>query len=92
MEVGKIMFEDVFETVIKGSNTVYLNIPEDEYFINYDEINNTAALEIANNYFYSKGRNVIPSVEDIDYDESIHNININVKVQQQDKMESKLRQ
>jgi hypothetical protein len=92
MEVGKIMFEDVFETVIKGSNTVYLNIPDDKYFVNYDEINNTAAEEIANNYFYSRGRNVIPFVEDIDYDASIHNIKINVKVQQQDKMEKALRQ
>lgn len=92
MEVGKAMFKDVFETVIMGSTTVYLNIPDDEYFINYGEINNTAAEEIANNYFYLKGRNVIPLVEDIDYDASIHNIKINVKVQQQDKLQKALKQ
>lgn len=82
MEVGRAMLENIFETVIVGSNNVFLNVPDEDYFIKYHEINDKAAEEIAVTYFEKKGRRGIPMVQDVDHDEYTHKVQINIQILQ----------
>lgn len=75
------MYDSIFETVVKGSNTVFLDIPDKEYFFSYDEINLNSAQEIAEDYFKYKGRDGIPHVEDISLDASTHRVKIEINVE-----------
>lgn len=75
------MFENVFETVIRGSNTIFLNIPENDYFLNYKDIDIESAEEITGNYFDVKGKDGIPHVKNVDFDSSTHKVKIAVDVE-----------
>lgn len=76
------MFENISETIIKGSNTIFLNVPEKDYFLSYDTINNGAAEEITKNYFNMKQKDGIAEVKDIDADSYTHRVKITVEVNQ----------
>lgn len=77
------MFESIFETVVMGSNTVFLDIPENEYFLSYDDLDRASVEELVKNYFLMKGRDGIPIVKDLEYDINTHRVKITVDVQQQ---------
>lgn len=74
------MFENIFETVIKGSNTEFLNIPEEDYFLSYDSITYDAAEDITQNYFRMKGKDGEPRVIDINFDSNAHVVKIALEV------------
>ncbi len=74
------MFENTFETVIKGSNTIFLDISEKDFFLNYDTLSRKAAEEITNNYFLMKQKDGIPKVIDVSQDNYAHTIKITVEV------------
>ena len=74
------MFENIFETVIKGSNTEFLNIPEEDYFLSYDSITYDAAEDITQNYFSMKGKDGEPKVIDISFDSNAHVVKIALEV------------
>lgn len=82
MEVDDTMFESIFETVVMGSNTVFLSIPEGDYFLAYDSVTKKAAEEITEDYFKMRGRDGIPNVKHIEYDEPSHRIKITLEVKE----------
>lgn len=75
------MLENIFETVIRGSNTIFLNVPENDYFLNYKDIDIESAEEITGNYFDIKGKDGIPHVKNVDFDSSTHKVKITVDVE-----------
>jgi len=74
------MIENVFETIIMGSNTVFLDIPEEEYLLKYASLSLDSAQNLADYYFKYRGRNVMPKVKDIDLDSDTHRVKITVEV------------
>ena len=74
------MLENIFETIVVGSNTVFLNIPQDDYFLSYPDISNGAAEEITETYFRMRGRDGIPKVVDVGADHATHMIKITLEV------------
>lgn len=77
------MLQNIFETVIKGSNTIYLDVPEDDYFFSYDSISKESAEDIVKNYFDMKGKDGIPHIKDIEHDSATHKVEITVEVEQE---------
>ncbi|MFL0247433.1 hypothetical protein [Candidatus Clostridium stratigraminis] len=76
------MINNVFETSVMGSNIVYLNIPEEDYFLSYDSITRKAAEEISNTYFLLRSRDGIPEVLDIEHHEPSHRVKITLEVKE----------
>jgi hypothetical protein len=75
-----LMFENIFETVVKGSNTIFLDIPEEDYFFSYDTLSPKSAQELTNNYFKTKAKDGVPKVTDVDFDSSTHRVKILLEV------------
>ncbi len=75
------MIENMVETDIIGTNTVYLSIPEEDYFLSYESVTMNAAEEITRNYFLFRGREGRPSVKDISFDEPLHRVKITLEVE-----------
>lgn len=74
------MLRNLSETRIWGSNTIFLNVPENEFFYAYNGLTEEAAKEITKGFFHATGKRGTPSVKDISFDSSIHNIKITVEV------------
>lgn len=74
------MLDSIFETVIRGSNTVFLDIPEDDYFLSYNNISKEAAEDLTKFYFEYRGKDGTPEVQDIVYDPTLHRVKVTVKV------------
>lgn len=74
------MIENIFETVIMGSNKVFLNMPEDDYFFSYDFLNIESAKDLVETYFRLRGRDGIPHVVDIEHDAPTHRVKITLEV------------
>ena len=74
------LIENIFETVVKGSNTIFLDVNEEDYYLSYDTINKKAAEDITNNYFRLKQRDGVPDIVDISEDKFTHTIKITVEV------------
>lgn len=49
------MSYNIFETVVKGSNTVFLDIPSEQYFSYYDRLDKKSADNIVKDYFINRG-------------------------------------
>lgn len=79
---GVKMINNIFETTVVGSNTVYLNIPEEDYFLSYDSITRSAAEEITKTYFLLRSRDGIAEVRDIEFDEPSHRVKITLEVKE----------
>ncbi|MGO5065881.1 hypothetical protein FDF31_10635 [Clostridium sporogenes] len=75
------MSYNIFETVIKGSNTVFLDIPSEEYFSYYDRLNKKSADNIVKDYFINKGSKKDAEVMDVGYNEYTKSIQILAKFQ-----------
>lgn len=80
MEVDCIMYEDIYETVVKGSNTIFLNVPSSYYFENLEDIDRESAQNVVENYFLTRGKDGIPHVTDLDFDSSMQKVKIAVQV------------
>ncbi len=75
------MSYNIFETVVKGSNTVFLDIPSEEYFLYYDRLNKKSADNIVKDYFINKGSKKDAEVMDVGYNEYTKSIQILAKLQ-----------
>ncbi|KOR24275.1 hypothetical protein [Clostridium sp. L74] len=75
------MSYNIFETVVKGSNTVFLDIPSEEYFSYYDRLNKKSADNIVKDYFINKGSKKDAEVMDVGYNEYTKSIQILAKIQ-----------
>lgn len=74
------MYSSIYEAVSGDSNTVYLSVPEDDYFISYDNLSRENVQDLVENYFKFTGRDGLPVIADIDVDANTHKINITVDV------------
>ncbi|MDS1004047.1 hypothetical protein ACFLKB_17100 [Clostridium sp. FAM 1755] len=74
------MSYNIFETVVKGSNTVFLDIPSEEYFSYYDRLNKKSADNIVNDYLINKGSKKDAEVMDVGYNEYTKSIQILAKL------------
>jgi len=75
------MLENIFETKVIGSNTIFLDIPEEEYFINYSNLSKKVAEEITYSYFKERNKTGIPHVKHIHAIPNIHNVEIVIEVE-----------
>lgn len=75
------MLENIFETKVIGSNTIFLDIPEQEYFISYNNLSERAAQEITYNYFKIRNKTGIPHVKRIHAIPNIHNVEIIIEIE-----------
>lgn len=73
------MFDNIFETVCEGSNIIFLDIPEQDYFC-YNTISEKSAQELTDNYFKTKAKDGIPHVKEITFDSSTHKVKILLEV------------
>lgn len=80
MEVQYAMFEGIFETIVMGSDTVFLDLPQEEYISKYNTLDFDTAQNLAEKYFESKGEKVVPEVQDFFVNEDIHRIKITVQL------------
>jgi hypothetical protein len=74
------MYSSIYETVVRGSNTVFLNIPEDEYFLSYENLNRENVQDLVENYFKFRGRDGAPLVADINVDSITNRIKVTIDV------------
>lgn len=74
------MLDNVFETVVWGSNTVFLDLPKEEFLFVYDNLDRDSAQNLVDNYFREKGRDGIPYVKEISLDNYTGKIKITVEV------------
>lgn len=74
------MFNSIFETVVRGSNVIFLVLSEEDYFLSYESLSLDSTQELVDNYFKFRGRDGAPRVTDVDLDKSTHKVKIMVKV------------
>lgn len=74
------MYDNIFETVLMGSNTIYLNLPEQDYFFCYDGITDKAAQNLAQDYFKFKHKQGFPNVQNVFFNSDQHMVQITVSV------------
>lgn len=75
------MLQNIFETVVRGSNTIFLNIPAEDYFFAYKDINKTSAEDVVSNYFIMKSKDGIPQVKAIEHLPEIHMVKVTVDIE-----------
>ncbi|WP_251861849.1 hypothetical protein [Clostridium sp. Marseille-Q2269] len=75
------MSYNIFETVVKGSNTVFLDIPSEQYFSCYDKLDKKSADNIVRDYFISKGNKKDAEAMNIKYNDYTKSIQILAKLQ-----------
>lgn len=75
------MLQNIFQTVIMGSNTVFLDIPEVEYFSAYDSLTKESAEDVAKKYFIMKGKEGTPHIKEMEVDSQIHKVKLTVEVE-----------
>ncbi|GAA0747421.1 hypothetical protein [Clostridium oceanicum] len=74
------MVNNVFGTIIKGSNIVFLDIPYEDYFSKYHELDKDSASNLTTDYFTNKGKDIIPDIVDIEYDDYENKVKITAKI------------
>lgn len=74
------MLENLSHTVIKGSNTMFLNIPEGDYFSMYDSLTKESAEDIAQRYFMMKGKESMPHIREMEIDSETHKVKLMLEV------------
>ena len=80
MEVVEI-YNNIYETVVIGSNTIFLGVTEKDYFLSYESLTVESAQDLVENYFNFKGRDGAPKVIDVDLDNITHGIKITINVE-----------
>jgi hypothetical protein len=76
------MIENIIERTMPGTNTVYLNIPEEDFFLSYETVTMDAAKEIAQTYFLYRTRDGFFDVKNIDFYEPHHRVTITLEVRE----------
>jgi hypothetical protein len=74
------MYNSIFETVEKGSNTMHLVVSDEDYFLSYESLSEEATQDLVNNYFKFRGRDGVPRVVDVDHDRDRNRIKITIDV------------
>lgn len=74
------MLQNIFQTKIMGSNTIFLNIPELEYFSAYDCLTKEYAEEVTKKYFIMKGKEGVPHIREMEVDSETHKVKLTVEV------------
>ena len=74
------MLEDIFQTIVMGSSTVFLNIPQIEYFSVYDSLTKEFAEDIAKKYFIMKGKGGTPRIREMEVDPDTNKVKLTVEV------------
>lgn len=74
------MLKNVFHTIIKGSNTMFLNIPERDYFSMYDSLTKESAEDIAERYFMVKDKECMPHIREMEIDAETHKVKLMFEV------------
>ncbi|WP_040211323.1 hypothetical protein [Clostridium polynesiense] len=74
------MFNNVYEAILKGSDTIFLQVPEADFNFNYDHISIRNSQDFADNYFAVKSKDGIPHVKNAYLNESTHMVVIAVQV------------
>lgn len=74
------MFQNIFQTVIMGSNTIFLDIPQMEYFSQYDSLTKESAEDIAKKYFTMKGKEGTPHIKEMEVDSGTRKIKLTLEV------------
>ncbi|MCY6371839.1 hypothetical protein [Clostridium ganghwense] len=82
------MLDNIFETIVVGSNTEFLDIPEKDFFLNYDKVDEESAQDLADKYFAMREKEGIPHAKDIKMDNSTHRVKITVEVHKNRKEKS----
>ncbi|EJO5347221.1 hypothetical protein NRP93_001295 [Clostridium botulinum] len=75
------MSYNIFETIVKGSNTVFLDIPSQQYFSYYDTLDKKSADNIVKDYFINKGNKKNAKVMDVEYNDYTKSVQIVAKLQ-----------
>jgi hypothetical protein len=70
------MLTNVLETIVKGSTIEFLNIPENEFIANYENIDKEAAKKCTEDYFNSKNIDVKSNIMEIKLYKDTHNVQI----------------
>lgn len=76
------MLENIFETKVKGSRTIFLDVPSKDYFSSYDSVDKTIAQKMVNTYFQIKEKDGVPHVDEAEEDNAFKIIKIKINVQQ----------
>lgn len=75
------MYNDIHENVALGSNTVYLDIPREEFELAYGSVSRANAQDLVSNYFHQKGKDGIPEVTDTAIDRNTNRVRVVVHVE-----------
>lgn len=75
------MLDDIFETKVKGSRTMFLNVPSKEYFSSYDTLDKSTAQEMVNTYFQIKEKDGVPYVDAAEEDSIFNTVKIKINVE-----------
>lgn len=81
------MSKNVVETIIKGSNVEFLNIPRDEYRSEYNKVDIESAQSYINQYFKLKNIKSVPSVVNVEMEPEFDNVKITVELDGEDKLD-----
>ena len=76
------MLDNIFETKVKGSRTIFLEIPSKDYLSNYNSVNKSTAQEMVNTYFQIKEKDGVPHVDEAEEDNALKIVKIKINVQQ----------
>lgn len=74
------MLQNIFHTVVTGSGTVFLNIPETDYFSAYDSLTKESAEDITKKYFIMKGKKGTPRIREMEVNPDTHEVKLTVEV------------
>ncbi|WP_461205568.1 hypothetical protein [Clostridium sp. DL1XJH146] len=81
------MSKNVVETIIKGSNKEFLNIPRDEYRSEYNKINIESAQLYTDQYFKLKNIEATPNVVDVELEPEFDNVKITIELDGEDNID-----
>lgn len=75
------MLDNIFETKVKGSKTIFLNVPSKDYFSSYDSVDKSTAQEMVNTYFQIKEKDGVPHVDAAEEDSVFNTVKIKINVE-----------
>jgi hypothetical protein len=74
------MLENIFQTTVIGSRTVFLNISQIEYFSVYDSLTKEFAEDIAKKHFIMKGKEGTPHIREMEVDPDTNEVKLIVEI------------
>ncbi|MFA9398895.1 MAG: hypothetical protein ACERKV_11620 [Clostridiaceae bacterium] len=74
------MKDVIFKTVVQGSSIIFLDIPQDDFYYEYNNISIDAAKKLTKSYFREKDENRDFDIVDVRKDDYTNNVEITVKL------------